>query len=167
MFDIQEEMRVVVSADIPSFDNERMEINSDSWSAVNAELSILWITTHTKETSDTSSDEDSDEDEAPISESDPDARTIICHLNNSEGKSLILNEISASPTTIFVHKNADMDWLKHAICLKKPELCVQGLHLETGQFKESASVYYEHTSDCRLRKTTYYFTYDPLCCAEE
>ena len=169
MFDIQEGTRIIVSADISSFDNERMEIDPGIWSALSGELSMIWIATHPDQNlapSTSSLEHEHGPRPNPISESDADARGILCQIMNATGNWVVPNDSAASQPRVFVHKNATFYDLKQAIFLKKPELRVEGLHLGKNQ-RTSASTHFDHNDTCRMEKDTYHIFYDPTCCTNQ
>ena len=160
MFKLPEGVPIIVSADIPSLDNERMEIDPDIWSAVNGEVSVIWVTVASPSSAGLVSISSSNS----ISESDPDSRAVYCRIIDRNGSSVLpgLRGVSILGTKIFVHKHATIYELKQAICLADPKLLVEGL-LVTGLQKASSG--HEHTDACRLSATSYSFYYNPSCCA--
>ncbi|KIM29873.1 hypothetical protein M408DRAFT_328650 [Serendipita vermifera MAFF 305830] len=157
MFKIKEDISITIAADIPSFDNERMEIDPDIWSAISGEVSIAWVTRQPDDDAGSIPSSITQAVFKELSELDPGTQTVEYCISEQTAPSTTTTWPSRS---VILRKNATIQDLKAAICKLDSHLWVEGLHVAEKLAKTSN---YWHRDSCQVRPQKYSFYYDRGC----
>ncbi|KIM29875.1 hypothetical protein M408DRAFT_328651, partial [Serendipita vermifera MAFF 305830] len=152
LFRIEEDVSIIISAEIPSVENERVEIDPEVWPIVSGEVSVAWITKLPHRITCSADDSTTKELSRPMSPSDPDARRIKCIQTTPH------NEYLVDLGTMIVHKNATLYDLKRAIWTAHPYLKIHGLHFSGGP-----RYGHQHSNSCWALNDSCSFYYDETC----